>query len=40
MAMHSDHRTTQAASDGTWEAIWMGAALLVVAAIALWYFSS
>jgi hypothetical protein len=40
MTMHSDHHTTEAASDGTREAIWMCAALFAVAAIALWFYAA
>jgi hypothetical protein len=42
MTMHTDQdqHTTDTASDGTREAIWMAAALFAVAIAAIWYFAT
>jgi len=39
MAMHRAQHASEAASDDTMHAMYLGAALCVVAVIALWYFS-
>jgi hypothetical protein len=38
MTMHSDPQKSDAASSATQQALWMGIVLVVLVAIALWFF--